>query len=253
MITDEAGDEAAVRRRMGRIEHRQLRRGVVQGEQVAVGLAGQPRGRLRECGLAARAERAAFRHTERHRRVAPPRLDLNPVSHACGKRRLEAEHGDETPDGPDGGGIRAVGGRHLERIEGCEECVVGHREGCGRRHLEHDLRERRGPRETADVGGQVAAQVHEIEGSERVELAGLAEVELGHALAQELEPCPEAALGSQRPLGDRTLDAKLSRGQAHDLRRFAVAIRLQDEGGRRDEGHGYGFVATAAYVGQCSP
>ena len=100
------------------------------------------------------------------------------------------------------------------------------------------------------LNGQVPPQVHEIEGTEGVQLPRLAEVELGHALAQELEPRPESALRSQRALGDGALDAQVPRGEPHDLGRFAVAIRLENDGRGGDEGHGYGVAATAAVVGQ---
>src|SRR5207247_10297254 len=104
-----------------------------------------------------------------------------------------------------------------------------------------------------EVGGKVARQVDEVEGAEGVQLARLAEVELGHALAQELAPRPEPALRSQRALGDGTLHAQVPRGEPYDLGRLAVAIGLEDDGGGGDERHGYYVEVTAADVGQHRP
>ncbi len=234
---------------MERIEHRQVRSVVVQGEQIAIRLARQPRGRLWASRRAARAERPALCDTERHRRIAR-RVDRDAVAYTRGQRRLEAQDGDQPPGGPNGSSIRTLGGRGFERIERGDECVVCRREGRGGRHLKHDLGECDCAREATDVRGQVAPQVHEIEGRQRVQLAGLPEVELGHALAQELEPSPEATLGSQGTLGDRALHAELARGEPHDLRRLAVAVRLKHDGGGSDERHSYGVAATAAVAGQ---
>src|SRR5438874_11221366 len=83
-----------------------------------------------------------------------------------------------------------------------------------------------------------------------MELAGLAEVELGRPLTQQLEPRPEAALGTERALRDRALHAEITRREPHDLGRLAVAVRLQHDGGCGDERHGFGVAATAAAVGQ---
>src|SRR2546425_7976297 len=115
--------------------------------------------------------------------------------------------------------------------------------------LFRSLGERRGASEPPDVVGQVAPQVHEVEGAEGVQLARLAEVELGHALAQQLEPRAEPALRSQRALRDGTLHAQVPRGEPYDLGRLAVAIGLEDDGGGGDERHGYCVAATAAVVG----
>src|SRR5207302_10532362 len=99
----------------------------------------------------------------------------------------------------------------------------------------------------------VASQVDQIERPQRVKLARLAEVELGHPLAQQLEPRPEAALGTERALGDRALHAQVARREPHHLGRLAVAVRLEHDGGGGDEGHGYCVAATAAVGGQIPP
>src|SRR3989454_8613812 len=117
--------------------------------------------------------------------------------HACRERRREAQDRYEPPQRPHGGGVHSFGGCGLQDIERGSERVIRELERGRGRHLEHDLGKRRGPREPADVAGQVAPQVDEIEGAEGVKLARLAEVELGHALAQELEPRPEPALRSR--------------------------------------------------------
>src|SRR2546425_9982856 len=116
--------------------------------------------------------------------------------------------------------------------------------------LFRSLGERRGASEPPDVVGQVAPQVHEVEGAEGVQLARLAEVELGHALAQELEPRAKPALRSQRTLGDGALHPQVPRGEPHDLGRLAVAVRLEHHGGGGDEAHCCSVAATAAGGGQ---
>jgi len=96
---------------------------------------------------------------------------------------------------------------------------------------------------------QVAPQIDEIERPQRMELAGLAEVELRRPLTEQLEPGPEAALGTERALRDRALHAQIARREPYDLGRLAVAVRLQHDGGCGDERHGYCVAATAAVVG----
>src|SRR2546426_293502 len=232
---------------MRRIQRGELHPGVIQGEEIAVRPGWQPVRRLVRRGRlqAAWAEHAAIGHAEQHRPVAR-RLDRRAISHARRERRLEAQHRDEPPHRPQGGGIHAVGDRSLEDIERGSERIVSHRERRRGRHLEHPLGERRGASEPPDVVGQVAPQVHEVEGAEGVQLARLAEVELGHALAQELEPRSEPALRPQRTLGDGALHPQVPRREPHDLGRLAVAVRLEHHGGGSDERHGYCVAATPA-------
>ena len=237
VVSDEPSDEPAVRRGMQGIEQRQRRPYIVQGDEIAERLRRQA---ARSLGRrAARAEGTSIRHAEGDRGVAL-RRDRGPVPGAARERRREAQHRHEVPQRPYGRGVHALRrrGRHgLEHVQAGDEGIVRGRERRRRRHPEHDLRQRRRAREPADVGRQLATQVGQVEGAERMELARFAEVQLGHAFAQQLEPRPEPALGTQRALGDGALDPQVPRREAHDLGRLAVTVGLEHDGRGGDEGH----------------
>src|SRR5207245_2753569 len=135
------------------------------------------------------------------------------------------------------GGVHVVGRRGRQGPEAGDQSVVRRRQSGRRGHFEHDFGQGGGAGEAADVGGQLASQRSDLERREGLQLAAVTVVQLGDALAQQLQPRSERTPGSQRAFGDRALDSELPRGEAHDFGGLAVAIAPQNDGGRGQKRH----------------
>ena len=201
-----------------------------RGPAAPRGRHGHPRG----AGSPRGTERAALARAEGQRAaLGEPRA----IADAGVERRGEAEHAHEMPQQAKAERVEVGRGGGLERRERVPKQIVALRMRIRRCEAEHHLRERFGRGIARQIGGQADVQVHQVESREEVQLPVLLREILRLTLAQELERAAESALGTKGSLGDGALHPVLAGGEAHDLRRLAVAQGREHDRRRGDEGH----------------
>lgn len=214
------------------VEHRKRHGGIEERAQVGVGVGGKRGGHLMRG--ARRTERAALARTERQRafrrhRRAVPGADL--------ERGGKSEHGDEGPEQAAAQSLDVGTGDELEGIERLPQLLEAFRMGIGGREAEHNFGKRGGGGVAIEILGQSGAEPRQLERGQYMQLAVFFDEQISLALAQSLQRGTEAALGTERTLGDGALDAQIARGEADDFRGFAIAERGEDDRGRANERH----------------
>src|SRR5206468_3991836 len=159
------------------------------------------------------------------------------VAHAGVELWCEAEDTHDQPEPAHRYRVRLAGRRARERIEPLNEGVARGGQRRGRRHFQDHLRERGGSREATEISGEIATQLDDVESRERLQLPRVLVIELRDAFAQRFERGAERTAGPEHTLGDGALDAIIARREPHDLRRLAVAVCAQNDGGCANKTH----------------